>query len=153
MCSFTFEQLAPVLHYTNSVFISIQFFLQSIHFRYIEGNRGEVPVTLKEFRNVFSSLGEPLPSVECVEARHFANCTTPESEWSEENFGIPTIKDVGYVDWINISTGASIHGGEDEALRHFTDFVEQVWKMILVPLYYMLVPLSGSQIRFYLEII
>jgi hypothetical protein len=94
--------------------------------RYIEGNGGNVPINLEEFQHVFSSLGQPLPPVECVEARHFANCATPNSDWLEANFGIPTLEDLEFVDMSNISTTSLMNGGEDEALGHFKNFVEEV---------------------------
>ncbi|CAB4005650.1 cryptochrome-1 isoform X2, partial [Paramuricea clavata] len=94
--------------------------------RYIEGNGGNVPINLEEFQHVFSSLGQPLPPVECVEARHFANCATPNSDWLEANFGIPTLEDLEFVDMSNISTTSLMNGGEDEGLGHFKNFVEEI---------------------------
>lgn len=101
-------------------------FPSDFHLRYIESNGGNVPISLKEFQHVFSSLGSPPSPVERVEARHFENCTTPYSDSFDDNVGIPTLKDLGFVDVPDISMTSLIQGGEDEALRHFENFIEQV---------------------------
>ena len=96
------------------------------YIRYIDGNGGNVPMSLKEFQHVFSSLGQPLSPVECVEARHFAHCTTPQSDWLQGDFGIPALEDLEFVDFSNFSSTSFLIGGEDEGLGHFKNFVEQV---------------------------
>ncbi len=81
---------------------------------------------MKEFHEVFSALGQTLPPVECVEARHFTNCATPKSDWLEANFGVPKLEDLEFVDLSNISLTSLMNGGEDEGLQHFKNFLEQV---------------------------
>lgn len=82
---------------------------------------------MKEFQNVSSSLGCPQPPVECVEARHFANCTTPTTEWLKGSFEIPLLEDLEFVnDTANVSSTSLLYGGEDEGLRHFNSYLDQV---------------------------
>ena len=61
-----------------------------------------------------------------MEARHFAHCTTPQSNWLEGNFGIPKLEDLEFVDLSNLPSRPLLNGGEDEALGHFKNFVKQV---------------------------
>lgn len=94
--------------------------------RYIENNGGNTPVSLKEFQEVVSSLGKPELPVEDVEVRHFQNCTTPNFELMNDNFEVPELEDLHFVDMSGLSKSSLIKGGEEEGLGQFKNFVEQV---------------------------
>ena len=58
----------------------------------------------------------------------------PYFENFSENFRIPTLKDLGFVDVPDISPALLIQGGETEALYHFEKFIEKVctsWPRLL----------------------
>ena len=72
------------------------------------------------------SLGKPDECVETVGAELFNTCGTPVDDNYEEEYNIPSLKDLG-LDSENKVIASLWQGGETEALSRLAKFENEVW--------------------------
>lgn len=85
------------------------------HYRVIELNHGNVPVTFKQFECLINKLGTPASCAPDVDQDMFENCNTPVKDNHDQIYGVPQYdaleldeEEHEQEDWV---------GGEKEALK------------------------------------
>ncbi|XP_042588957.1 cryptochrome circadian regulator 5 [Cyprinus carpio] len=94
--------------------------------RIIDENNGKPPMTYVRFQSVVKDIGPPKKPVPAPTKEDMKGVSTPSSEDHEEEFGIPTLEDLGLD---TSSLGPELFpGGEQEALRRLDEHMQRtVW--------------------------
>ena len=104
--------------------VNINIFIIFFNQRYIEFNRGKIPISFDEFQKVFASLELPPSPVESVSSRHFQSCVTPVVDGGGMDFALTTLADLECFEHCDASS--FLNGGEDEGLKMLYDHEESV---------------------------
>ncbi|XP_051973159.1 cryptochrome circadian regulator 5 isoform X2 [Xyrauchen texanus] len=91
--------------------------------RIIEENNGKPPLTYVRFQSVIKAIGPPQKPVPAPTKEDMNGVSTPFSKNHEEEFGIPTLEDLGLD---TSSLGPNLFpGGEQEALRRLDEHMQR----------------------------
>lgn len=91
--------------------------------RIIDENNGKPPLTYVRFQTVVKNIGPPKKPVPAPTEQDMKDVSTPLSKNHEEEFGIPTLEDLGLD---TSSLGPNLFpGGEKESLRRLDEHMER----------------------------
>uniref|UniRef100_A0A3B1IHH9 Cryptochrome circadian regulator 5 n=1 Tax=Astyanax mexicanus TaxID=7994 RepID=A0A3B1IHH9_ASTMX len=91
--------------------------------RVIEENNGKAPLTYVRFQTVLNKIGPPKRPVPAPTREDMKGVSTPSSETDKENYGVPTLDELGQD---STTLGPVLYpGGEQEALRRLDEYMQR----------------------------
>ncbi|KAL7846439.1 hypothetical protein SRHO_G00214190 [Serrasalmus rhombeus] len=91
--------------------------------RIIEENNGKPPLTYVRFQTVVKAIGTPKRPVPAPTREDMKGILTPSSDKHDENYGIPTLKELGQD---SSTLGPDLYpGGEQESLRRLEEYMQR----------------------------